>query len=100
MHVNMRPLCAKAQPPRCCIFACAQHQEVQNFHSCIQVTQDFVSPEHLVHSFHLTQELRISKEEINFDDKLQVKNILYHSVKEMVRALKIRDEEMEDMEES
>ncbi|XP_040217919.1 probable JmjC domain-containing histone demethylation protein 2C isoform X2 [Rana temporaria] len=70
--------------------------QVQNFHSCIQVTQDFVSPEHLVHSFHLTQELRISKEEINFDDKLQVKNILYHSVKELVRALKIRDEEMEE----
>ncbi|XP_018432159.1 PREDICTED: probable JmjC domain-containing histone demethylation protein 2C [Nanorana parkeri] len=74
--------------------------QVQNFHSCVQVTQDFVSPEHLVHSFHLTQELRISKEEINFDDKLQVKNILYHSVKELVRALKIREEEMEDMEES
>ncbi|XP_072279220.1 probable JmjC domain-containing histone demethylation protein 2C isoform X2 [Pyxicephalus adspersus] len=75
--------------------------QVQNFHSCVQVTQDFVSPEHLVHSFHLTQELRISKEEMNFDDKLQVKNILYHSVKEMVRALKIHEEEMEeDMEES
>ncbi|XP_075072431.1 putative JmjC domain-containing histone demethylation protein 2C isoform X2 [Mixophyes fleayi] len=74
--------------------------QVQNFHSCIQVTQDFVSPEHLVHSFHLTQELRLSKEEINFDDKLQVKNILYHSVKEMVRALKMYEEEMKDMEES
>ncbi|KAM3913081.1 putative JmjC domain-containing histone demethylation protein 2C isoform 4-T4 [Leptodactylus fuscus] len=74
--------------------------QVQNFHSCIQVTQDFVSPEHLVHSFHLTQELRLSKEEINFDDKLQVKNILYHSVKEMVRSLKIHEEEMEDMDES
>ncbi|KAM4703370.1 putative JmjC domain-containing histone demethylation protein 2C isoform 1-T2 [Rhinophrynus dorsalis] len=74
--------------------------QVQNFHSCIQVTQDFVSPEHLVHSFHLTQELRLSKEEINYDDKLQVKNILYHSVKEMVKALKIHEEEMEDMEES
>ncbi|KAM4033567.1 putative JmjC domain-containing histone demethylation protein 2C isoform 2-T2 [Anomaloglossus baeobatrachus] len=74
--------------------------QVQNFHSCIQVTQDFVSPEHLVHSFHLTQELRLSKEEINFDDKLQVKNILYHSVKEMVKSLKIHEEEMEDMEES
>ncbi|XP_075697251.1 putative JmjC domain-containing histone demethylation protein 2C isoform X4 [Rhinoderma darwinii] len=74
--------------------------QVQNFHSCIQVTQDFVSPEHLVQSFHLTQELRLSKEEINFDDKLQVKNILYHSVKEMVRSLKIHVEEMEDMEES
>ncbi|XP_018082816.1 probable JmjC domain-containing histone demethylation protein 2C isoform X2 [Xenopus laevis] len=72
--------------------------QVQNFHSCIQVTQDFVSPEHLVQSFHLTQELRHSKEEINYDDKLQVKNILYHSVKEMVRALKIQEEDMEELE--
>uniref|UniRef100_A0A8C3CB39 Probable JmjC domain-containing histone demethylation protein 2C n=1 Tax=Cairina moschata TaxID=8855 RepID=A0A8C3CB39_CAIMO len=51
----------------------ALHQ-VQNFHSCVQVTEDFVSPEHLVQSFHLTQELRLSKEEINYDDKLQVGN--------------------------
>ncbi|XP_059585853.1 probable JmjC domain-containing histone demethylation protein 2C isoform X2 [Alligator mississippiensis] len=77
----------------------ALHQ-VQNFHSCIQVTEDFVSPEHLVQSFHLTQELRLSKEEINYDDKLQVKNILYHAVKEMVRALKIHESEMEDAEEN
>uniref|UniRef100_A0A8B9DMY2 Probable JmjC domain-containing histone demethylation protein 2C n=1 Tax=Anser cygnoides TaxID=8845 RepID=A0A8B9DMY2_ANSCY len=77
----------------------ALHQ-VQNFHSCVQVTEDFVSPEHLVQSFHLTQELRLSKEEINYDDKLQVKNILYHAVKEMVRALKIHESEMEDMEEN
>uniref|UniRef100_F6XFN4 Probable JmjC domain-containing histone demethylation protein 2C n=1 Tax=Monodelphis domestica TaxID=13616 RepID=F6XFN4_MONDO len=77
----------------------ALHQ-VQNFHSCIQVTEDFVSPEHLVQSFHLTQELRLLKEEINYDDKLQVKNILYHAVKEMVRALKIREDEMEDLEEN
>nr|XP_019587339.1 PREDICTED: probable JmjC domain-containing histone demethylation protein 2C isoform X1 [Rhinolophus sinicus] len=77
----------------------ALHQ-VQNFHSCIQVTEDFVSPEHLVQSFHLTQELRLLKEEINYDDKLQVKNILYHAVKEMVRALKIHEDETEDMEEN
>uniref|UniRef100_A0A8C4XPP6 Probable JmjC domain-containing histone demethylation protein 2C n=1 Tax=Falco tinnunculus TaxID=100819 RepID=A0A8C4XPP6_FALTI len=77
----------------------ALHQ-VQNFHSCVQVTEDFVSPEHLVQSFHLTQELRLSKEEINYDDKLQVKNILYHAVKEMVRALKIHEGEMEDTDEN
>ncbi|KAJ6661557.1 hypothetical protein lerEdw1_013796 [Lerista edwardsae] len=77
----------------------ALHQ-VQNFHSCIQVTEDFVSPEHLVQSFHLTQELRLSKEEINYDDKLQIKNILYHAAKEMVRALKIHEHEIEDIEES
>lgn len=54
-----------------CVFFLTQ---VQNFHSCIQVTEDFVSPEHLVQSFHLTQELRLSKEEINYDDKMQVIN--------------------------
>ncbi|XP_030058985.1 putative JmjC domain-containing histone demethylation protein 2C [Microcaecilia unicolor] len=74
--------------------------QVQNFHSCIQVTEDFVSPEHLVQSFHLTQDLRLSKEEINYDDKLQIKNILYHAVKEMVRALKIHEGAMEDTEEN
>ncbi|XP_066204866.1 probable JmjC domain-containing histone demethylation protein 2C isoform X2 [Saccopteryx leptura] len=77
----------------------ALHQ-VQNFHSCIQVTEDFVSPEHLVQSFHLTQELRLLKDEINYDDKLQVKNILYHAVKEMVRALKVHADETEDMGEN
>lgn len=46
--------------------------QVQNLHSCVQVINDFVSPEHVVHSFHLTQELRSSKEEINYEDKLQV----------------------------
>ncbi|XP_045051909.2 probable JmjC domain-containing histone demethylation protein 2C isoform X2 [Desmodus rotundus] len=77
----------------------ALHQ-VQNFHSCVQVTEDFVSPEHLVQSFHLTQELRLLKDEINYDDKLQVKNILYHAVKETVRALKTHEDETEDMEEN
>ncbi|XP_051968991.1 probable JmjC domain-containing histone demethylation protein 2C isoform X1 [Xyrauchen texanus] len=64
----------------------ALHQ-VQNLHSCVQVINDFVSPEHVVHSFHLTQELRSSKEEINYEDKLQVKNIFYHCVKDAVGTL-------------
>uniref|UniRef100_A0A3Q3VYN8 Probable JmjC domain-containing histone demethylation protein 2C n=1 Tax=Mola mola TaxID=94237 RepID=A0A3Q3VYN8_MOLML len=63
----------------------AMHQ-VQNLHSCVQVINDFVSPEHVAKSFHLTQELRPSKE-VNYEDKLQVKNILYHCVKEVVSAL-------------
>ncbi|XP_030631900.1 probable JmjC domain-containing histone demethylation protein 2C isoform X2 [Chanos chanos] len=65
----------------------ALHQ-VQNLHSCVQVINDFVSPEHVAHSFHLTQELRSSKEEINYEDKLQVKNIFYHCVKDAVGTLK------------
>ena len=46
--------------------------QVQNLHSCVQVINDFVSPEHVANSFHLTQELRPSKEEVNYEDKLQV----------------------------
>ncbi|KAJ8250239.1 hypothetical protein COCON_G00221610 [Conger conger] len=65
----------------------ALHQ-VQNLHSCVQVISDFVSPEHAVHSFHLTQELRSSCQELNYEDKLQIKNIFYHSVKEAVGTLK------------
>uniref|UniRef100_A0A667X5R5 JmjC domain-containing protein n=1 Tax=Myripristis murdjan TaxID=586833 RepID=A0A667X5R5_9TELE len=52
----------------------AMHQ-VQNLHSCVQVINDFVSPEHVVNSFHLTQELRSTKEEVNYEDKLQVTDL-------------------------
>ncbi|XP_056152756.1 probable JmjC domain-containing histone demethylation protein 2C [Lampris incognitus] len=65
----------------------AMHQ-VQNLHSCVQVINDFVSPEHVVNSFYLSQELRATKEDVNYEDKLQVKNILYHCVKEVVTSLK------------
>uniref|UniRef100_A0A673KRV0 Probable JmjC domain-containing histone demethylation protein 2C n=1 Tax=Sinocyclocheilus rhinocerous TaxID=307959 RepID=A0A673KRV0_9TELE len=65
----------------------ALHQ-VQNLHSCVQVINDFVSPEHVVHSFHLTQELRSSKEEINYEDKLQVE-WKYHSMSTFIGILSI-----------
>lgn len=59
-------LCDAVVTPCCC---CPQ---VQNLHSCVQVINDFVSPEHVAKGFYLTQELRSSKEEINYEDKLQV----------------------------
>lgn len=46
--------------------------QVQNLHSCVQVINDFVSPEHVANSFNLTQELRPNREEVNYEDKLQV----------------------------
>ncbi|KAG8008895.1 putative JmjC domain-containing histone demethylation protein 2C [Nibea albiflora] len=77
----------------------SMHQ-VQNLHSCVQVINDFVSPEHVANSFNLTQELRPSKEEVNYEDKLQVKNILYHCVKEVVSSLKRSNSEEDDEEEN
>lgn len=59
-----------------------------------------MSPEHVANSFHLTQELRPNKEEVNYEDKLQVKNILYHCVKEAVSSLKRSGAEEDDEEEN
>lgn len=65
----------------------APHQ-VQNLNSCIKVAEDFVSPEHLHHCFKLTQEFRhLSSTHSNHEDKLQVKNIIYHAVKDAVAVL-------------
>ncbi|XP_034021083.1 probable JmjC domain-containing histone demethylation protein 2C [Thalassophryne amazonica] len=73
--------------------------QVQNLHSCVQVINDFVSPEHVTNSFHLTQELSPNNEEVNYEDKLQVKNILYHCVKEAVSCLQRSSLEEDDNKE-
>ncbi|XP_041368314.1 lysine-specific demethylase 3B-like isoform X2 [Gigantopelta aegis] len=73
----------------------APHQ-VRNLHSCIKVAEDFVSPEHLNHCFRLTQEFRqLSDTHSNHEDKLQVKNIIYHAVKDAIAVLKEADPEDE-----
>ncbi|KAK3095194.1 hypothetical protein FSP39_011276 [Pinctada imbricata] len=69
----------------------APHQ-VKNLHSCIKVAEDFVSPEHLNHCFSLTQEFRLlSDTHSNHEDKLQVKNIIYHAVKDSLAVLNNAD---------
>lgn len=65
----------------------APHQ-VRNLNNCIKVAEDFVSPENIQHCFHLTQEFRhLSEGHSNHEDKLQVKNIIYHAVKDAVAVL-------------
>ncbi|XP_077465708.1 lysine-specific demethylase 3B isoform X1 [Stigmatopora argus] len=69
----------------------APHQ-VHNLYSCIKAAEDFVSPEHVKHCFRLTQEFRhLSTTHTNHEDKLQVKNIIYHAVKDAVGTLKAHD---------
>uniref|UniRef100_A0A8C1ZW06 Lysine-specific demethylase n=1 Tax=Cyprinus carpio TaxID=7962 RepID=A0A8C1ZW06_CYPCA len=69
----------------------APHQ-VHNLYSCIKVAEDFVSPEHVKHCFRLTQEFRhLSTTHTNHEDKLQVKNIIYHAVKDAVGTLKAHE---------
>uniref|UniRef100_A0A1Y1LQ77 [histone H3]-dimethyl-L-lysine(9) demethylase n=2 Tax=Photinus pyralis TaxID=7054 RepID=A0A1Y1LQ77_PHOPY len=65
----------------------APHQ-VRNLHNCIKVAEDFVSPENIAHCFHLTQEFRdLSDTHSNHEDKLQIKNIIYHAVKDSLSSL-------------
>ncbi|XP_037092203.1 LOW QUALITY PROTEIN: lysine-specific demethylase 3A-like [Pollicipes pollicipes] len=65
----------------------APHQ-VRNLHSCIKVAEDFVSPENIGHCFDLTQEFRsLSETHSNHEDKLQIKNIIYHAMKDAVSCL-------------
>ncbi|XP_043914005.1 lysine-specific demethylase 3B-like [Protopterus annectens] len=72
----------------------APHQ-VHNLYSCIKVAEDFVSPEHVRHCFRLTQEFRhLSTTHSNHEDKLQVKNIIYHAVKDAVGTLKAHESKL------
>ncbi|XP_054261083.1 lysine-specific demethylase 3A-like [Macrosteles quadrilineatus] len=65
----------------------APHQ-VQNLLNCVKVAEDFVSPENVSQCLHLTQEFRILSDlHTNHEDKLQIKNIIYHSVKDAISVL-------------
>lgn len=65
----------------------APHQ-VRNVHSSIKVAEDFVSPEHISQCFWLTQEFRqLSATHSNHEDKLQIKNIIYHAIKDTIGLL-------------
>uniref|UniRef100_A0AAG5CZ14 [histone H3]-dimethyl-L-lysine(9) demethylase n=1 Tax=Anopheles atroparvus TaxID=41427 RepID=A0AAG5CZ14_ANOAO len=65
----------------------APHQ-VRNLHNCIKVAEDFVSPENISYCFKLTNEFRhLSKTHSNHEDKLQIKNIIYHAVKDAVSSI-------------
>ncbi|XP_053407749.1 daf-12-interacting protein 1-like isoform X2 [Mercenaria mercenaria] len=74
----------------------APHQ-VRNLNNCIKVAEDFVSPENVHHCFQLTQEFRhLSAGHSNHEDKLQIKNIVYHAIKDATAVL--NDASPEDLE--
>ncbi|RWS29642.1 putative JmjC domain-containing histone demethylation protein 2C-like protein [Leptotrombidium deliense] len=69
----------------------APHQ-VRNLQSCIKIANDFVSPENVAQCFNLTQEFRqLSDTHMNHEDKLQIKNIIYHAVKDALASLSNTD---------
>lgn len=62
----------------------APHQ-VLNILDCIKVALDFVASENLPECVNLTEEFRaLSTKHQNHEDKLQIKNIMYHTLKNLV----------------
>ncbi|CAF1022376.1 unnamed protein product [Brachionus calyciflorus] len=65
----------------------APHQ-VRNLNSCIKVAGDFVTPQGVQDCLIITNQFRdLSERHANHQDKLQVKNIIYHSIKKCLSIL-------------
>lgn len=79
----------------------APHQ-VKNVQNCIKVANDFVSPENVSYCLQLTNEFRnLPETHMNQEDKLQIKNILYHSIKESLQYVEMHESgQLNDSDES
>merc|ERR1719211_1019127 len=76
----------------------ACHQ-VRNLHNCIKIAEDFVSPELANNCLHLTQEFRhLTEHHTNHEDKLQIKNIIFHSVKSAIARPRERAERIKEQQ--
>lgn len=70
---------------------------MRNLHNCIKVAEDFVSPENISNCFQLTHEFRqLSDSHQNHEDKLQIKNIIYHAAKDVLSYLYVRLKKAEE----
>ena len=63
--------------------------QVRNLNSCIKAAVDFVSPERVKYCLQTTDEFRnLSDRHANHEDKLQIKSVIYHAVKDCLSVLK------------
>lgn len=66
--------------------------QVPNLYSCIKLAEAFVSLEHVKQWFWLTQEFcSLSQTHTNHEDKLQMKNVICHAMKDAIVILKTRE---------
>ncbi len=64
----------------------APHQ-VRNINSCIKVAFDFVTPQSAEQCLMITNQLRKLDSQNHKEDKLQTKNIVWHSIKECMNEI-------------
>jgi lysine-specific demethylase 3 len=62
--------------------------QMKHILSCVSLSSDFVSPENVSHSFYLTRQMRyLSEKQTPAEDKIQIKNLIYHSVKNALSTI-------------
>uniref|UniRef100_A0A5K3FEF6 JmjC domain-containing protein n=1 Tax=Mesocestoides corti TaxID=53468 RepID=A0A5K3FEF6_MESCO len=62
--------------------------QVRNLANCVNVSSDFISPEHVPQCLELTEEFRrLPRNHPCHEDKLQVKNMIYHTVKDALSTV-------------
>lgn len=72
----------------CIILPAGTPHQVRNIFSCIKIAEDFVSPQQVGHCLGLSKQFRkLTKTHTNNEEKLNIKNVAFHSVKEAVTAL-------------
>ncbi len=59
--------------------------QAKHIRSCVSVSLDFVSLEHVAASFHMTRRMEESSKKLA--DPLQIKNLVYHTVKSAVSVI-------------
>lgn len=72
----------------CIILPAGTPHQVRNIFSCIKIAEDFVSPQQVAHCLNLSNQFRkLTKTHTNNEEKLNIKNVAYHSVKEALATL-------------
>lgn len=62
--------------------------QARHIHNSMSISLDFVSPENLSHTFQLFRDLRkLPESQPVAEDKLQVKNLIFHSIKNALSVL-------------
>lgn len=72
----------------CIMLPAGTPHQVRNIFSCIKIAEDFVSPQQVGHCLNLSKQFRkLTNSHTNNEEKLNIKNVAFHSVKEAISML-------------
>ncbi|VDK20065.1 unnamed protein product [Taenia asiatica] len=88
METGIKPYTVLQFPGDAVFIPSGSVHQVRNLANCINVSSDFISPEHVPQCLELTEEFRrLPRNHPSHEDKLQVKNMIYHTVKDALSTV-------------